>query len=340
MTNAHAPTSDAANQAWSLLWNQSVRGSIDLDADDPIAHALREHWASRLPWLAQLSRVVDVGSGPAVLARHLLATSPAGVLSGLTWVCLDAATLPPAGLQAPWLCWMGGTDFASAIAPDGPCDGLVSNFGLEYVSRSELAQACARWLVRGGRLSAVVHATGSVIDLTAQQTLNDIQHALVDAQLFDRAHDLIQAMATLPIDPSRRQQHGVETRAAYNLVVDDLKARMVERGRRVQVWIDMLTALTGFIREARDGRADHAISRCAELGRAYDAETLRLRAMRASAIGPQEQAALADLFSQAGLSRPDWHAIRAPIGLVGWHLTAVREGDDMTAPSGPPTGRH
>ena len=222
----------------------------------------------------------------------------------------------------PWLRYLGETDFAVSSPQQGRCQGLVSNFGLEYVPRADVARACARWLAPEGRLSAVVHASGSVIDLTAAQSLDDLSHALSELALFDRAQDLLQAIRTLPADSARRQRHGAGPRAAYNRGVDDLKARMAERGKAAAVWMDMLTALTRLVRQALDGHAEAALAACAELAQAYRAEVIRLRAMRASAFGSGEQALLGQAFAQAGLTRPVWAEIRSPIGLVAWHLSA------------------
>jgi hypothetical protein len=331
MMTAGSRNPDADAQAWSQLWSQTARGSIDLDADDPVSQTLRAYWSDRVPWLKGLRRVVDVGSGPAVLARHLQATAPQRVLDGLQWWCVDAAVLPALEVAMPGLYLLGETDFASVRPPDGPCDGLVSNFGLEYVPRRDLAAACARWLVPGGQVNAVVHACGSVIDAASAQTLEDIQHALTGVQLFDRAGALLQAAATLPAEPARRQQHGADARQAYNRAVEDLKAEMTQRGQRCAVWIDMLTALTALVRQALSGEATSAMRRCDDLARAYRSEILRLHAMRASAVDEARQVELDDAFVQAGLSRPIWQAIHSQVGLVGWSLSA-RCGADTPHP--------
>jgi SAM-dependent methyltransferase len=308
--------------AWSQLWAKTTIGSVDLDGNDPLATSLRRHWAGQVQWLSGLSSVVDVGSGPAILARHLQASAPAGVLDGLTWWCLDNAELPPSPLVSARIELQGSTDFAASSPSQGPCDGLVSNFGIEYVPREHLASACARWLRPGGRLSAVLHAAGSVIDQTARQTLDDIAYALRPAGLFDRAVDLVGAIETVPADPTKRREHAPEVRSAYNEAVDDLKSRMAVRNGTSAAWIDMLTSLTGMIQRRLRGEADHAAMSCAALRDAYVAEHGRLVAMRSNAIGAEEQLTLDAAFLDAGFSAPHWQPVQSSVGLVAWHLTA------------------
>lgn len=314
---------DDDRRAWSSLWSRTTRGSIDLDGDDPLGRALRAHWAGEWRWMAGLRQLVDVGSGPAVLARHVLRGQPSGG-SLPTWWCLDAAELPPLDGVPAGVRGLGATDFAAAAPPDGPCDALVSNFGLEYVPRPAVAAACARWLVPGGRLSAVVHAQGSVVDQTAARTLTDLSEALTGVQLFDRADALLQAIETLPADPAARQRHGVTVRAAYNEAVDALKARMSARGEG-GVWIDMLGTLTQLIREALAGSAADSRARCQALKAAYVAEAARLRMMRTSAMGPDEQAAMASEFRAAGFQPLVWAELRTSAGQLAWHVSARRE---------------
>ena len=322
---SESPTAAGSDAAWSDLWARTSRGSIDLDApDDPVAQALRDHWVSRRGWLAGLQQVVDVGSGPAVLARHLRGRPGPAALDGLVWWCVDAAALPLVDSPTPGLHCLGQTDFASAQPPQGPCDGIVSNFGLEYVPRQGLAAACARWLAPGARLDAVAHARGSVIDLTACQTLADIEEALDGVRLFEHARRLLEAARTLPADPALRRQHGLAERHGYNRAVESLKASMEVRGQASAVWIDMLQALTQLVQRAVAGQAESSAARCASLESAYRAERQRLQAMRSSALGPSELEALAAAFREAGLSQPEWREIRAAAGLVAWHLSSQR----------------
>lgn len=311
-------------RAWSALWSRTTRGSIDLDGDDPLAVSLRRHWAQAVPWLASCGMVVDIGSGPAVLARHLRGSPGGAAIAALRWCCVDAAALPPPSATELWLRCLGDTDFASAAPPDGPVPALVSNFGLEYVPRPAWAAACARWLQPGGELHAVLHARDAVIDRTTRQTLDDLAAAIDEVALFARAEALLQAARTLPASPEARRTHGVAERAAYNEAVDTLKARLAGPPGSGGALRDLLTALTETLRLALSGQPDTAFARLAALAQAYADERRRLQAMRASAIDAEGCAAMSRQLVGAGFEPPDWQRLDSAAGMVGWTLRARR----------------
>lgn len=319
MTDSNTPA-DAS--AWANLWAQTGQGAIDLDATDPVATALRETWAAQIPWLAACARVADVGSGPAVLPLLLRRLAP-GPLDHLTWECIDAAPLPALSLP-PQIRVHAATDFAASAPPPGGVDALLSNFGLEYIDRQRVADACARWLAPGGRLCAVVHTEHSLIDRTTRQSLADLEVAFGEWQLVARAGRVLDAMATLPADPAQRRHHAPGVREAFNEAVDDLKQRMVRRGDRSAVWIDVLTGLADLLRQGAGGQIDAARQRLAALEAAYAAEARRLQAMQAAALSVPQMEPFAAALRAAGLQTVDWRPVTCSAGPVATVLTANR----------------
>lgn len=316
-------TSDARSASeWTVLWAQSRHGAIDLRAADPVSEALRAHWQGQLKWLNSCRVAADVGSGPAVLPL-LLRRLAGGQLDSLTWECIDEARLPELDLPAQVLL-RDATDFGLAEPSHGPVDAVVSNFGLEYVDRGDVAGACARWLRVGGRLCALVHARDSLIDRASLQTLADLQIAIDQRQIFEQARRVLEAIASLPSDPGRRPQHATAVRDAYNDAVDDLKRRMGERGQPSAVWIDILTALTDLARQASGGDADSAEQRRAALAAAYAAEYRRLRSMHTAALADGDRAELGRALTAAGLDDVDWQVLSCSQGVIGMRLTARR----------------
>lgn len=316
---------DDADAAWTALWSGTRRGAIDLQApDDPVAGALRGFWLQQLEWMSPLQHAVDVGSGPAILPLQLRAWA-AGALDALVWECVDAASLPPQELPAGW-CLRGDTDFATCNPERSPGEALLSNFGLEYVARAAVAQACARWLAPNGRLVAVLHAQGSVIDERSRTSLQDLTLALEHWRLFDRAAQLLEAIASLPADAAQRVSHGADVRQNYNTAVNDLKQRMTERGERSPVWIDMLTALTGLAQQALAGQPEGAQLQCTRLAHAYRAEWRRLQTMKSCALDAPATVALGQSLEAAGFGHVKWQPLFAEPGLIGWTLTAQRLG--------------
>jgi hypothetical protein len=317
------PSDDPA-PAWSNLWAQSPRGAIDLAADDPVAAALRAHWQAQLAWLADCDEVVDVGSGPAVLPRHLLSAAP-GVLSQVQWRCLDKATFVPAVAAAmpAAITIHGGVDFAASQPIVAPAAALISNFGLEYVDRSGLATACRRWLAAGGRLSAVIHARGSIIDQVSNASADDIRYALDAARLFDRSRDLFVAMASLPSDPMERMMYGVDIRDAYNASVNGLKRRMEDKGAYSAVLIDMLTLVSNLAGRVPQSRLDDVLAELQRREGDYAAEVVRLSDMQASAMDEAQMAALAQELRVAGFGQIGVAPLTCTLGLLGWTLSAA-----------------
>ncbi|MFM7531537.1 MAG: class I SAM-dependent methyltransferase [Rubrivivax sp.] len=309
-------------EPWSLLWSKSDRGAIDLDASDPVAQALREHWQAQLDWLAGCAVVGDVGSGPAVLPRMLLARH-AQALESVHWICVDSAQWPLAHEQAgPRITLRTGQNFADALPPPGGVDALVSNFGLEYLPREAAAEASWAWLAGGARLHAVVHARGSVIDTAAEQHRADLAFALGEARLFPRAAAMLQALASAPADPVERMMHAIEVRDDYNLAVNALKARMEAARARSAPLVDMLQGIATLAIAVRSGQVAPALQALGEREAAYRAECARLEAMRASALDENGASTFLQAATRAGLRDPACQALESAVGQVAWVVSA------------------
>jgi hypothetical protein len=300
-----------------------MTGSIDLDAEDPLATCLRDHWTEQAAWMIGCSSIVDVGSGPAVLARSIHAMHGNGT-GPRVWTCIDSASIPASA-------WTGlpfaviardGEDFSAALPSHGPVDALVSNFGLEYVARDGLAAACQRWLAPAGRMSCVIHAKDSLIDSTSEQGAADLVFALNDLAFFAHASQLLSAMASAPTDPMARMMHAVDIRDAYNNAVNLLKGRMEDRGARSAVLMDILQGVHALTRFVAAGHLEEALAALANREAAYRAELVRLNEMRHSA---QSQAQIDDLMSQLqglGFTQVECRSLYCSLGSVAWTLSA------------------
>jgi hypothetical protein len=304
------------------LWSRSDRGAIDLEADDPVAIALRDHWLQQLSWLGRSAVVADVGSGPAVLPRMLL-RGREKALAEVHWICIDSADWPAARDAAAGtrMTLRTGQDFADALPPPGGVDAVLSNFGLEYVHREEAAEACWAWLAGGARLHAVMHARGSVIDRVASVNLSDIGFALHEVRLFEHAREMLRAIATAPSDPLERMMHAIEVRDGYNQAVNALKARMEAAGARSAPLMDMLQGITALTGPAREGHLDSALTTLSDREAGYLAECARLQAMHRAALDETSLATFLEALSQAGLRDLKSQRIDSPIGLLAWMVS-------------------
>jgi len=295
--NSNIATAAASAHPWTEHWTRTLNGSIDLQAEEPVAQALRGWWQTRVAQLRRCGQIIDVGSGPAILPRLMvrLGWTPE---SPKRWWCVDQADLGTGWQQAlpSAVRMLDNTSFESSQAPEGPADAVVSNFGLEYVPIEALVQALPAWLIDRGQVHAVLHARGSVIDQVSQLHAQDLHVALIEAQFHQRAHDLAQAMATAPSDPVQRMMHGVGVRDAYNQAVDTLKQHMDARGQASAVLMDMLHGVTAVLRQLPQTGVELARMRITEQAQAYAAEAARLQQMRDSALDETQARALRDAF--------------------------------------------
>lgn len=314
----------SAPDAWSDFWSHTQHGAIDLQADDPVAEALREHWLEQVPWMAGCGSIADIGSGPAVVPLLLLARR-GPLLGRVQWRCVDQARLPPVAALPATVRILDETDFAVALPlGDAKVGALISNFGLEYLDAAAMAAACARWSMPGARLHAVVHAAGSVIDQVSAAAETDIAWALDDARLLDAGSAVLDAAATLPADPLDRLMHGVAERDAYNAVVNRAKARMDAAGRPSAALMDMLRGLSGLIGLALQGHAGQAKASLARKRQALRGELCRLQAMRASALDHAAVAALTTELGREGFTMEAPRRLQSSVGDVGWIVVGRR----------------
>ena len=314
------------SQPWSDHWRRTLTGSIDLQAADPVAQALRDRWALRTDPLQACEQIVDVGSGPAILAR-LMERLGWPLRAPLIWWCIDHAELGtgwqhalPSGVRV-----RDQTRFEAARPLEGPVDAVVSNFGLEYLGLEAVMQAMPRWVKPQGHLEAVVHAKGSVIDSASAEHVADLQLALEELQLPQLGVELAGAMATAPADPVARMMHGVEVRDAYNAAVDRLKQVMDTRGRPSPVLMDLLHGITNTLRQVGPLGQAAAAERIQAQGTAYGWELARLRQMQASALDEaQAQAWREGLAAALPTLRPvHLSPVECSLGLVAWNLSTA-----------------
>lgn len=316
---------NTSSDGWSRYWSLTRRGAIDLAGPDPVAAALRAYWDRQVPGLQRCTCVADVGSGPAILARHMMTSHP-DALRGMRWICIDEAriALPPESAPGLAIQTHYGEDFAQSSPAGAPVDGLVSNFGLEYVDRALVAQACRRWLRPGGLLRCMVHARDSVIDRQARDSAADLALALDDLDFFRRAGDLLDAIATLPADPAARRSHAPGVREAFNAVVDHLKRTMDTRGAPSSAWYEMLQGVHALVELALHGQVDDARAALLQREADYRDEIRRLALMQRCALDAAAVSALADSLRAASFDDVHHHVIECDAGTVAWSIGAVR----------------
>ena len=320
-------SASARQDPWTQLWGQTVRSSWDLSGDDPIALALREHWEVQSAWISDLSQVADIGSGPAVLARLLQAAAPSrdGATRPPQWTCVDQARIPASSVSdLTGVDGRFGVPWEALPGPSTGVDAVLSNFGLEYVSRDHLVGTCAAWLAGGGRLHAVLHARDSVIDQQSTLGLADLELILDELDLPGRVAALLEAKVTAPADPMARMMHGIDVRDAFNECVNRMKSRLEERAAREGALLEWLMLARDLVQSVTESTLGTALERLQVQRTAYDAERTRLFAMRSCALDqPGLEALGRDLASQ-GFESIQMGSLQTSVGPVAWVLDALR----------------
>jgi hypothetical protein len=312
---------------WSQLWGQTVRPSWDLLGEDPVALALREHWEVQSAWMRDHPHIVDVGSGPAVLARLLqpLELRRDGAASAAQWTCVDQARIETSSLNdLPFVTGRFGLPWEALAPPDKGANALVSNFGLEYVSRDYLARACASWLARGGKLHAVMHARDSVIDRQSAQGLADLDLILDEKDFPQRVAALLEAKVSAPADPVARLMHGVDIRDAFNECVNHMKTRLEERAARQGALLEWLMLARDLVQTVSKVTLEASLERLKALRAAYDAERSRLTAMRSAALDQSSLEALGSDLASHGFVSIQLGSLHTSSGPAAWVLDALR----------------
>jgi len=312
---------------WTSLWQQTSRSAWDLRSEDAIAMVLREHWKAQAPWILDSDHVVDVGSGPAVLTRLLQSESARGDVAKhpAQWTCIDQAQIPASSVaDLTSVTGTFGSRWEDLTSPESPAVALVSNFGLEYVSRQHLVRACASWLAPGGRLHAVLHARDSVIDAQSALGLADLHFVLDELDFPHRVAELLKAKVSAPSDPVDRMMHGMEVRDAFNQGVNGMKSKLEERGARQGALLEWLVLSRDLVQKVSEPTLQSMLERLQGLTAAYRAESGRLSAMRSSAMDRATLSALeAELLGQ-GFESIRWGVLEAHQEQVAWTLDAMR----------------
>jgi|GEM_PF-1373229 hypothetical protein len=317
----------AVPDPWSSLWGHTDRPAWDLAGADPIARALREHWEVQSAWITERARILDVGSGPAVLARWLQASRQVrnGEPNASQWICVDQARIDPSCLSdLPFVQGMFGQAWEAMPAPETGADALVSNFGLEYVPRGHLVRTCAAWLAEGGRLHAVMHARGSFIDERSAQGLADLDLILEQLGLPERVAALLEAKVGAPSDPLARLKHGVDIRDAFNECANHMKARLEERGTREGVLLEWLVLARDLVQAVSKETLGASLDRLQALRVAYGAERSRLAAMQSAALDESGLEEIGRELTSQGFMSVQTGRLQVSAGPVAWILDARR----------------
>ncbi len=326
MSETDSPTFERSDP-WTQLWGRTVRPSWDLLGDDPVALALREHWQVQSAWISDRSHVVDIGSGPAVLARltQALETSRNGARRISQWTCVDQALIPMSSLSdLVGVVGEFGSPWEAMPAPATGADALVSNFGLEYVSRDHLGRTCASWLAVGGRLHAILHARDSVIDQQSALGLVDLDLILDEMNFPWHVAAVLEAKVTAPADPLARMMHCVDVRDAFNDCVNRMKSRLEERAVRAGALLEWLMLASDMVQTVSKVTLEASLERLQTLCAAYDAERSRLTAMRSAALDQSSLEALGRDLAHQGFVSIQLGSLHTSSGPAAWVLDALR----------------
>ncbi|MFM8768050.1 MAG: hypothetical protein ACKOD9_09900 [Rubrivivax sp.] len=261
-----------------------------------------------------LARLFEASPTPAEEKAHMPA-----------WICVDQAEIPTSAVDGlPFVQALFGRPLENLPAPQAGVSAVISNFGLEYVPASARATCCATWLAPRGRLHLVMHARGSLVDRQAEVSLGDLTLTLEKLDFPSRVAALIKSKVSAPTDPMERMMHGVQVRDDFNHAVNQMKAPLEERGSRDGPLLEWLMLGRDIVQSATSATLDQALERLEELRAAYGAEAARLRAMRATALGPDDLQAFKQELLSSGFASAQLATLDTSAGQAAWVVQALK----------------
>jgi hypothetical protein len=240
---------------------------------------------------------------------------------------VDQAQIPTTSVSdLPFVTGKFGVPWENLSASEHHANAIVSNFGLEYVSHEQIAPGCASWLEKGGRLHAVLHAKGSVIDRQSALGLSDLTLILDELGFPEQVSALLKSKVTAPSDSVARMMHGVEDRDAFNQSVNRMKTVLDERGNVQSALLDWLVISRDIVKTVSEDTLGAAREHLKTLRVLYEAERSRLTAMRSCALDQSGMDAIANELKLSGFDPIKISLLECSLGTVAWAVDAHKMG--------------
>jgi len=220
-------------ESWTRYWSSGALHSCAGSFSGNYAGSLLDFWRDVFSRLPPTPVVLDLCCGNAPLSKLMLDETRLLQQGGY----IDAVDL--ARIDPPWLRAVDpalahrirlhpGVDASLLPFDAGGFDLCMSQYGIEYVGRSAVAEVC-RVLRPGGLLAAVVHHPEALPVRVARVELEHLDWLLESQGLFDCAADLVEPMARSATAEGQLSLRGDslanDRRAAFNGILQRLQER-------------------------------------------------------------------------------------------------------------------
>ena len=318
--------------AWSQLWRtgaaQSCPALLRPDSED--GAALLARWRRFFASLPAAGRVLDLGTGNGAIAcQALLASREHGL--DLDVHGADLATTDPHQVAQSGDQMLAAIQFHPGVAiealpfPDHWCDGLSSQFALEYARLDAAATQAMRVLKPGGRFCLLLHAADSAL---SQHCRDQHRQALrlLESPLLDRLHSALsmihQAQHT---DTQASLTAAQDAITALKTAMDDVAAQARQAADN-RLTIDFLAAVGRLPAQAVTSDLAWLRAQVVDLRQRLQAQAERLAAQAAAGLDETATQSLATRLAAASAVDIAIEActIGSPPRLIGRWLTGRR----------------
>ncbi len=320
--------------AWSQLWRTGAPQSCPalLQSDSAEGAALLALWRAFFASLPAAGRVLDLGTGNGVIARQAVLASREHQLDLEVHGADLAATDPRQVAQDPDQA-LAAIQFHPGVAiealpfPDHWCDGLGSQFALEYADLDAAAAQAMRVLKPGGHFCLLLHAADSAL---SQHCRDQHQQALrlLESPLLDRLATALTAIHHAQHSDSPASLEAAQAAiAALKTAMDAQAAQALQAGDN-RLSRDFLTAVGRLPAQAVSADPAWLQTQVQDLRQRLMAQAQRLAAQAAAGLDATATQALATRLAAAGAVDIAIEActIGAPPQLIGRWMQGRRGG--------------
>ncbi|GAB4141130.1 MAG: hypothetical protein Tsb0016_08600 [Sphingomonadales bacterium] len=320
--------------AWSQLWRtgaaQSCPALLRTDSED--GTALLARWRAFFAGLPAAGRVLDLGTGNGVIARQaVLASRQQGL--DLEVHGADLAATDPRQVAQDSDQVLAAIQFHPGVAiealpfPDHWCDGLSSQFALEYADLDAAAAQAMRVLKPGGRFCLLLHAADSAL---SQHCRDQHRQAvtLLESPLLDRLSTALGAIHHAQHTDTPASLEAAQTAiAALKAAMDAQAAQALQAGDN-RLSRDFLAAVGRLPAQAVAADPAWLQTQIQDLRQRLTAQAQRLAAQAAAGLDRDATQALAARLAAAGAVdiAIEACAIGSPPQLIGRWMHGRRGG--------------
>lgn len=316
---------------WNRYWHSDRIASCFGAGGRNYRSEIVSGWAGFFGGLPDGATILDVCTGNGAIA--LIAAETAHKTGrSFTIHAIDQADIDPkrflqsAPAALEQIRFRGGTPAEAIDLPDGCCDVICGQYGLEYTDRARTIAEVSRLIKPGGSLRFIVHAAEGSVVRSARLQIEDARLILERTDFFNLARKWLlaafEAEATAgvaAVDAAYRRV--AEARQTFEAALSQLQQRAQVSPER-EMFENVIGILTQAVVHYRRLPWERILRKVDSLETEVSAFRARLEAMVSAAMTEDETREIAKQLSTATGMRLHVNPVRAPPSdrLLGWEV--------------------